>query len=206
MRKQRGTLSLQFLFGFLIMIAFMLGFGAFSLVLALSEVTQYITFSASRQLFLGHQDEESQKQMAKNKFRELHESPVLRVFYSGPKPFVMISEQLEEGNGLGVHPEYHSKGVEVNFFYGVWTAFNAKILQLRLPFLGETSGDDPNFFSSNIGSYIGREVSVRECREQVKKRWDWILELHENILPSVDKNKTRASYNQLIARLSDNGC
>ena len=203
--EQKGTLTLQFLFGFLIMIAFMVGFGAFTLVLTLSEVTQYITFSSSRQLFLSHQNVEVQRQMAQDKFENLKNHNVLKAFYGGPKPFVGIAEKLEEDN-VGVHPEYKTQGDgnEVNFFYGVWTVFNAKILNLRLPFLGDTSGDNPDFFSANIGSYIGREPSVEECQAQSKKRWEWILELHGN-MPGVDINATKTSYSG-VDGLWDNGC
>ena len=48
----RGSLTVQFLLGFILILSFVMLFSAMTLTLAVSGVTQYMTYSASRVLFL----------------------------------------------------------------------------------------------------------------------------------------------------------
>ena len=55
--SSKGSLTVQFLLGFVLILSFMVIFGAMTLTLAVASITQYITYASSRALFLGFGNE-----------------------------------------------------------------------------------------------------------------------------------------------------
>ena len=209
---QKGVLTVQFLFGFIIVSGFMVVFALLTLTLVVSEITQYITFSASRSLFLSHVDPETQIERAKKKYKSL--STDFR-FFSSPdgnaqNKWFDIKEDILPGDGLGLNESHFVPDPpETNLFYGVWTHFQARVLDMDMLFLGKTTeqtGDDA-FRVKSIGSYLGREPSQKECEDFTKERWNEISKAHgfntQSIRPDGGANPDE---NYRSHKEPDNGC
>ena len=206
---QKGVLTLQFLFGFIIVSGFMVVFALLTLTLVAGEVTQYITFSASRSLFLSHISKEEQRKKAAEKYRTLS-SEKFKFFSAADgnaqNKWFDIKEEISGGEGLGLNRDFTVTSSQPNLFYGVWTHFQAKVLVMDMLFLGETTEDsgDKAFRVESIGSYLGREPSQEECDNFTEKRWDEILSKHkEESVPSIVPNSPDNYRNYTNY---DNGC
>ena len=204
---QKGVMTVQFLFGFILVAGFMAVFAALTLTLVVSEVVQYMTFSASRSLFLGHVSKEEQRQAAKDKYLKLRNEDLN--FFSGSSSwFVLEPQALSNSSGLGLNTGYQlPDNSEPNLFYGVWvTKFQSKLLALDVMFLGSTAESDPAVaFTAKLGSYLGREPTQAECDEFTKKRWRMIWEKQFNELRQ-DINIGSNTDNYSLHGEADNGC
>ena len=69
--RNRGSLTVQFLLGFVLILSMISVFFMMTLTLAVSEIVQYITYSSSRQLFLGNTDPTEQATKATSKYEAL---------------------------------------------------------------------------------------------------------------------------------------
>ena len=193
--SSKGSLTIQFMFGFVLVMCFILIFLNITLTLVASEITQYITYAASRSLFLAHGDEAAQERSAREKYLELTNKPHIKKFLGGGKVFEIASDLGSDNLGVNTSFSVSSINQEPNLFYGVWTDFTPKMLDVEMPW-GSVDEEDA-FFKTVIGSYLGREPSHTECLEFFEKRWEFIKTLHNRPayhLPSTWSTK------------SDNGC
>ena len=167
--SSKGSLTVQFLLGFVLILSFMVIFGAMTLTLAIASITQYITYASSRSLFLGFGSEREQKQNAEEKFD-------------------LLKRQLVKSDGLidisqktiGLNRSFSTGGSgKPNLFYGVWTKFLPKILKVETLW-GNTTDDNVRIFETVVGSYLGREPSIEECDNFSKKRWGFIEQIHRS--------------------------
>ena len=189
--SSKGSLTIQFMFGFVLVMCFILIFLNITLTLVASEITQYITYASSRSLFLAHGDESAQEDQAREKYLELTNKPHIKKFLGGGKVFEIASVP-----DLGINTSFSSSiNEKPNLFYGVWTDFTPKMLDVKTPW-GSVDEED-SFFQTVIGSYLGREPSHSECKDFFKKRWEFIKSIHN-----------RSSYNLPTTWFteSDNGC
>ncbi len=201
--SQRGSLTVQFLFGFVLVSGFVAIFSAVSLTLAVSEITQYITYASSRQLFLAHGDREAQMKEAREKYESLRQNQSLKNFFSAG--WFVIRDEISQENGLGLNRSFQVSSNRPNLFFGVWTNFEAKLLDIDIPLWGGTTEEgDLTKFSSVVGSYLGRESTMWECKkfndnrfEQIRIQWQRYSSIH----PEIDG---RTSYRN--NSLHDNGC
>ena len=208
-RSQKGFLTLQFMMGFVLVAFFMMLFAALSLTLAVSEMVQYMTFSASRALFLGHGTLEKQESQAREKYRALKTSPGFGAFFQERLGWFVITDDLQRDQSMGLNTHFAVEDGSPHLFFGVWTPFQARMLALENPFFGTTTEDTQTAFQTRIGSYLGREPSVRECESFNSKRWEALSRLH-GWPPSVSLPQgadPQGSYRQAWDRLKgDNGC
>lgn len=177
----KGSLTVQFLLGFVLILSFMSLFFMMTITLAVSEVIQYITFSSSRELFLGNRDKEEQVQKAKNKYQSLTQDKFN--FNLNNNNLIKITKvsdmDLSGNNYIGLNQNFVVAAGKPNLFYGVWADFTPKILSVNTLWGSTDPGQDPNtYFKTTIGSYLGREPSQEECRNFNKERWNKIKQLH----------------------------
>lgn len=193
--SSQGSLTIQFMFGFVLVMCFILIFLNITLTLVASEITQYITYAASRSLFLAHGDEQAQETSAREKYLELTNKPHIKKFLGGGKVFEIASDLGPDNLGVNRSFQVPSINVEPNLFYGVWTDFTPKMLDVETPW-GSVDEED-SFFKTVIGSYLGREPSYTECKDFFRRKWEFIKSLHG-----------RSSYHFPSAWPveSDNGC
>ena len=183
LHNQKGSITVQFVFGFLLVFSFIIGFFYLSLTLVISELVQYATFSSSRYLSLSHRDVQRQETESQNKYRDLlfASSSSGGIFRSGffgvingdDKPF-NLEQDISNNQGVNQNMPGMQLG-DRNLFYGVWTEFQPKGLNLKMPFWGESvQNPEENLFDSVIGSYLGREPSQEECTAFARDRWKMI--------------------------------
>ncbi len=170
MKNQRGFVTVEFLIA--IVIAFGLTILTFSLSLTLSvvEVSQYAVFSASRAHAAANFDVEAQKKAAQNKFGQLIGSPAMAPLFSNGWYEISSPTQLEirSGNGVNFEREYGGTDPKKNL-QGVRATLKAKILELRLPLVGDVKPEDDSF-SARLNAILIREVSLRECQDYMDQR------------------------------------
>ena len=148
--------------------------------------------------FLGGGSLNKQKEAAENKFKSLEEE--FNFFHEN----VFKIEDIEDSKEFNhdYEPGSDDRNNNFNLFYGVWTTFTPKLLAWDPPFMAgvETNGDGGDFFKTIIGSYLGREPSVEECKEfRRDERWKNIKELHGDAYPiSLPDNIPESE--------PDNGC
>ncbi|MDE0119489.1 MAG: hypothetical protein OXM55_05725 [Bdellovibrionales bacterium] len=198
----RGSLTVQFLLGFILILSFVFLFSAMTFTLAVSEVTQYITFASSRTLFLGDGSKALQQRMAREKYDSLVQNSDFSKFFTGANKLFEIKEtggDLMPGEGLGFNREFSPSSEIPYLFYGVWTKFIPKILEVDT--LWGSTEEEAAFFETVVGSYLGREPTKKECEEFAKKRWEFIVEKHNP--PSFFDGNVDPRYRE---GFGDNGC
>ena len=159
LKNQRGVLTLDFMFALVIAFGFTTIFFALSLSLSMVEVTQYISFAAARCYAGAHETIGAQQALAQNKYKQLMAVPVFKTLFATGW-FTLGQPTIGDFNS-----EYpQSGGADSATFIGARIKFTAKVLDVRLPFLGSTAGDS-NTGVANISTYLMREVSTTECRE-----------------------------------------
>ena len=200
--SQKGSLAIQFLFGWVLLMGFVAIFAALTLTLSVAEVVQYITYASSRHFMLGHIDEGAQIKAATHKYNTLATNGQLCSFFLHCNSSGMFS--IDESPQIGLNQSFSegSQGVPY-LFVGVWTIFKAELLDINVPLWGSTTeGNNKNdIFTSSIGSYLGREPSIAECESFNDKRLRWIHSNHRY-------NHTQPSGNPASAPPGyfDNGC
>lgn len=178
-RNEKGIITIDFIFAFVLV----MGFGAlmFSLALTLTlvEVTQYITFASSRAFYASHVAPENQERLALMKYEELTLHPAVKTLFSNG--WFSIQHPPDVGNLSLKFPEYRPSDPEdPNLFWGVGTRFIARMLDFHLPFYGSTTSEGDGSgdgFNTYIASYLGREVTARECIAVITQRWKAIRAL-----------------------------
>ena len=183
----RGSLTVQFLLGFSLIIFFIMLFTAMTATLALSEVTQYITFASARALFLSHENKFKQEEAAQEKYKELKD--IFKVFFQG------TAFKIEDEGNLGLQTAYPSSNTSPYLFYGVWTFFKPKLLVVNTLWGG--TEEPESYFDATIGSYLGREPTQENCDTFNQKRGQFII-----------SNQPSSSYSfpNITPIGSDNGC
>lgn len=209
MRNQKGFVTTEFLIA--IIIAFGLTMLTFSLTITLSvvEVSQYAVFSASRAHAAANYDVAAQQAAARKKFEQLISSPALAPLFGNDWFAISSPAQLEIRSGTSANSgssgapnfeqEYGGKD-SLHNMQGVRASFTAKILQMKLPFLGSVTPDDDGFVT-RLNAILIREVSQKECQEYMEKRRDelWTFDGKNRF------SKFKKSSDEAVP-WEDNGC
>ena len=193
--SRRGTLTVQFVLGFALILGFVGLFWIMTFTLAMSSITQYITFASARNLFLSTENKPEQRAKAQQTYDNL------KAKFSSPPFFGDDTIEIfpDIRNSIGLNRQFSSGGPP-NLFYGVWTGFKPKILTLK-PYFGDV-GEDASFFTTTIGSYLGREPTVQECKAFDRGRWPAIKAVFE----SSPRSPGLPSITVPPFTIFDNGC
>lgn len=195
-----GNVTAEFLFSMVLVSGFLILFFSFCFTFTVVEIAQYIAYSTSRAQAGAHATPEKQKQMAESKFKSLVTHPQLKHLFITSGWIQLGRLELKDGvNGNDFNSEYNQDPAKRIPYVGARFDFIAKVLTMRLPFLGETTnGGD---LSAKITGFLIREPSAKECFEQVADRYLKIMDLEPgrfNKLP-----KAESLYNKIS---EDNGC
>ena len=197
----RGSITVEFLLGFILILSFVMLFSVMTLTLAVSEITQYITYAASRALFLSDGRRDLQIKSAKDKYKELSTSQHFDKLFKPGLFKIKAHDALAKENGFGYNGKFGFASDVPYLFYGVWTDFTPKVLEVDTLWGG--TEEDEAFFKTSIGSYLGRESTLKECENFVKKRWERISREHGSIPSAVNP---AVFYNNNYSSYLDNGC
>ena len=204
LRNERGILTLDFIFALLIGMSFTMIFFSLTLTLSLVEVTQYISFSVARASWAAHENRSAQIALGNAKYGELVDKPVIKTIFG--QGWFRLPERPDFGNPTrGFNDEYQPAAENDNeTFFGARLRIEARILDINIPLLG-SSKTNPETGVANVQTFLGREVTTSECRDQFnRQRWANILQL------SPDYQQVNESLqgdpNQVVALITDNGC
>ncbi len=187
-KNQKGSLAVQFLFGWVLVMIFGVIFGALSLTLMMSEVVQFVTYVSARSYFLGEGSERNHIAVATKKYADLtSDMPLLK---TGGDSWFSVGPEITRT--LGFNESITPSHANQNLFVGVWTNFSAKGLFKSIPLplwsaggAGSLSDDDTSEnFTATIGSYLGREPSREDCQKFDAQRWKWIYQIQRSTTPS----------------------
>lgn len=202
-RNSRGMLSAEFIFALVLCVGLCIVLFSLNFTLSMAEVAQYIAFSSARAHAAGHLDQDKQQQLAKDKFNELLNNPILKPLFNNSDGgwFKLADLEVAGGgaSGMSFNSDYPNEENRVPQV-GVRFNFYPKILNLKIGFLGSTS-EDGEGFSAKITGFLIREPTQKECWElQIKSRYEAVLNLDSRykVLGDTRKNK--------YAPMEDNGC
>lgn len=197
LKKQKGVLTLDFLFSVMAVYGITLVFGCLALVLVLSSVGQYISFSVNRAHISSHIDRQQQALAAQTKY-DIIARKFLPFIGRGPKAWVKMTgpvplsgETFDTSNPGGKRQKKYGYAIQFSFDF---------LKKVKAPILGSPAdGADPNFGKARLKSILYREPSTMECLEFNSKRWKKILDRFPNL-----KNLTDSS--RPFGAQADNGC
>lgn len=211
-RNSQGMISADFLFSLVLCVGISIVFFAMSFTLAMSEVVQYIAFSTARAHAAAHVDADKQLEMGNNKFKALVNLPVFKSLFATPNGawFLVGTTQLGAAgapdirNGLSGSDFAEPYGITADNvalpYTGVQVTFSPRILNIKIPFLGNTASDTEAGFSAKLNALIFREPSQSECWSQMKARYDAFVQLNSGY--TMGNGSTSKNYYPM----EDNGC
>ncbi len=203
LRNERGILTLDFIFALLLGMGFAMVFFALTLTLSLMEVTQYISFAVARTALGAHETRAEQSALGNRKYAELRDRPIFKNIFG--RGWFRLPAQPDYGNPeSGFNVEYGSDPNDDNeTFFGARIRIEARILDITIPLLGSSKTQSETGFA-NVQTFLGREVTTTECREQFNRaRWTSIIALdpaYQNV------NSTGANPAAAVGLITDNGC
>lgn len=192
-KGQRGSITVDFIFGIVLVAGVSFILVSLCFTMAIVEISQYIAFASSRSYFGGHKSEKDQIDLGDAKYNKILSVSSLK--------------QLLNGDWFGLkymgtrdfRDMYPSNGLEHDndTFFGTRLELEAKLLNMRIPFLGTTAG---NGYKASLTSYLGREPNVDECLEFNKNRLSTFSQRYPLAGPSA------GGPADVYAVISDNGC
>ncbi len=209
-KNERGALTIDFVFAFILVMGLAAILLALSLTLTVASVTQYITFASARNFNAAHRNVDSQNALANQKFDSLMALQTFAPLFNGTwfvvekgiptaahtKPRMMLTDM--EPEAFAGYGEGTTSGNTT--FWGTYANFNAKMLDFKIPFFGSTTDNDDGF-KTIIASYLSREPSSWECRKFMAEKWNAIRKLS---VSGADNYETGGSGNFTL--ITDNGC
>lgn len=216
LKNNKGFLAADFMFSLVLATGMCILLFSVSYTLFTVEVTQYIAFSTARAHAAAHVDSDKQIEMAKNKFNELVNNPYLASLYKNGW-FKISQPDIRGGEQNSTKPDFTdlypeqlgSAGTKRVPQTGVRIELSVKLLELKLPFVGNTY-EEQDQFKTNLTGLLFREPTMKECQDQLKRenRYKAILNLDQRFqkLGSLgDKDYSGSEINVYIP-MEDNGC
>lgn len=198
-RNERGIMTLDFIFALMLGMGFTMVFFALTLTLSLVEVTQYFSFAVARTAWGAHETRTMQNALGNKKYAELMGRPVFKAIFG--RGWFRLPAQPDYGDpASGFNVEYKSDPNEDSqTFYGARLRIEARILDTTIPILGSSKSQAETGFA-NVQTFLGREVTTTECREQFNRaRFRAIMSLSPTYQPVSRMNPNAAV-------ITDNGC
>ena len=170
---------MDYIFAFVLISGFFGILFAFSFTLSVASLTQYITFAASRAYTAGHISPSDQERLSVAKYQELINHKSMKPLYKSG--WFKIQKTPDIGHISKSRFPDKVEDPDTDLFWGVGTNFDAQLLDFRIPFYGSTTStgtSENSGFNTFIASYLGREVSAKECKNFVTRRFTEIKNLN----------------------------
>ncbi len=188
--NEYGMITLDFIFAFTVAISVMMVLFAVTVTFAMVEVAQYVTYTTSRAYAGAHDTPGMQADLGNARYKEVMALSAIKTFLTGD--WVAVGKPTLQD----FSDEYPETEATNHVFVGAQITFNAHLLHLNVPFFGQTATDS-GVGQATLNSYLMREVSTQECRENfTKKRF-------ENLKQIGPYSAAPAAEEALI---TDNGC
>lgn len=216
LQNSKGFLAADFLFSLVIATGLCIILFSLSYTLFVAEISQYIAFSTARAHSAAHVDVYKQQEMAKNKFNELINKPsIVSIYKNGwfklSQPDIRSGESNSSNPIFTDYPETEADGAKRVPQVGVRLSLSIKLLELKIPLLGNTYEEEDQF-KANVTGLLFREPSMKECQEQLKYnvRYKAILDLDQRFrklgqATAAEKDFSGSELGVYIP-MEDNGC
>jgi len=193
LRDERGLLMLDFVFALVASIGFAIVFFSVAVTLAMVEVGQYVAYATSRAYTAAHETKGEQESLGLAKYKDVMGHSAVKAILGGT--WVKMGEP-QFGD---YSDEYGADAENDNRIYvGVRVPFSSRLLHMQVPFLGPTAADD-SVGKATLNSYLLREISTQECREQFNK-------VRFENLKNVNNAYQSAPATEPEKLITDNGC
>ena len=191
-QSDKGLLTIDFIFSFLVVWGLMMAFLLMSFTLMMSSVAQYVIFATNRAHIAGHIDTSKQDQMGQRKFERLIDALRPMVSTGTQSWFRFELEFPVQPQQLGQTQQKY--GFKLNY-----TATVAR--ETSFPIIGGPADGSAgvNFGRATLKAYMYREPSTTECLDFNDRRWDKILDRFQNLPSYMNGSDTYGSS-------ADNGC
>lgn len=198
--REAGMVTIPFLLVSMILIFLILSFLFLNMTLAHVSITQYMSYSTARKLFLADETEADQQKAAQDHYSQLRTqffNPSAHTGNTGD--WFEIPLELEDKNTGTQYSNYPERGNnDRKRFYGVIVQFTTHILRLKVPFLSE---GNEKALGGGIGSFLGREPSMGECYAFMEKKYESLAKrCNKSDCPNIQKPRGVDAYK------GDNGC
>jgi hypothetical protein len=192
LKSEEGLISLDFIFALSMAFGFAAIFFVMALTLATVEAGQYITFATARAYHGAHENEQLQKDIGRAKFEELIGKGIFKRIFN-QSWFTLQLVNIGDFND-----QYPETDTDNAVFVGAQVRYKAKVLNMKLPVVGNTAdGDNSPVGSAILNAYLMREVTSSECRNVNLQRYEHIRKLD----PKYDELP-----NGSASLITDNGC
>lgn len=198
-KSQRGMVTIPFLLVSMILIFLILSFLFLNMTLVHVSITQYMSYSTARKLFLASNSRGEQHQSTIDYYRDLRAKFFKPNTYTGRSgDWFAITSEIETTNlGDNVYGVYKQTNKARERFYGVNLGFKTFILKLKIPFLSQKSD---RFLEARVSSFLGREPSKNECVDFMEKKYESLqIKCSSSDCPGIAKV-------DISTALPDNGC
>ena len=207
--------SAEFIFSLVLAAGISAVLFAVTFTFSMVEVAQYFAFSSARAMASANLDVEDQADAAKSKYKELLALPAFNVLFGRAESWFTLSKDLDVrtgGEGGTDFKEEYGAGDTIDnpkrsIYTGVRFDFNARLMNMRIAFLGSTSSDgEGSAFTSKINALMLREPTYNECMDlQIRRRYELI-----GTLKAAGESGRYSTYTQKglskYLPLEDNGC
>ena len=194
-KNNKGLLTIDFIFSFLVVWGLFMAFLLMSFTLMMSSVAQYVVFATNRSHISGHISTDKQDEMGTRKFEDLIDALRPMVSTGTQSWFRFELEDPDPGPPQQLGSQNQRKyGFKINY-----TATVAR--ETSFPIVGGP-GDGSvgaNFGRATVKAYMYREPTTSECLEFNEARWEKILDRFQNLPSYINGSDTFGSS-------ADNGC
>ena len=187
-RAESGFISVDFLFGFILVMGISVVLLAFSFTLSVIEGMQYVAFASARSAFASHKTLADQVKLGEAKYVQLLKTKGLSNLMK--KEWFKLDHKLGD-NSADYSPDQNYK----NKFFGMIINIQVSYLDFVIPLYGSTTGDGGGGFPARVTGFLGRESSAEECGNFMSQRVNWIQSQHSG-----------PSYSGTVVMGDDNGC
>lgn len=200
--NEKGQLTMDFLFACVLVTSVAVLLGALTFALTLTEVVQYVSFSAARNYFAADYSPTEQQDAASSKAgRLIKQIPFLSAAQGNN--WIAIGKQK-----AGHMTDYEIDGDQVknSQFTGYVIEFSLPLLDIKLPLLGRVvefeGGQGPK---TRVTSFLMREPSFTECKAYVDQAYEALLDASGKYKAVLNHKGLKMQPNAYQAIL-DNGC
>ena len=202
-KKQKGILTLDFIFSMMAVYAISMVFILLALTLMMSTVVQYMSFSMSRSHISGDISINDQQAAAQENLDELLGTYLGKFIKTNDEGWFKVETDSEGQSFSNVEDNWGGDGGSSRQkSYGIKIVYTSNILKnAKLPLIGSPSdGATGEFGSANIFSFLYRQPTAEECLNFNSARWNALIQRFPDInsMPNLSNGANGAQ--------ADNGC
>jgi hypothetical protein len=210
MKNQSGQVTIDFLFASVLILSVTTLMMALTIALSLSEILQYVSYSAARSYFAGDETESDQMTAAEKKASSLVSKGLPFLHNAIASKWIIITGgAINPGNPRAKNYNNYADSLGVpsqgerTQFTGYQIKFQIPILGLKLPLLGPAIAppDGQNGFSATVSSMLMREPSHSECVQYMNQIYD-TLKNRNSTFGTTSSHTSLTTFSAIL----DNGC